>query len=82
MMKKLRKLFDYRNVQFDKFIAVLGEIAAEEERLSYLKRKLAKIDHNTDWWGWANTKQAIQDTTELLANLTARSNALRPEDWY
>lgn len=78
----IRKFFSYRDVRLNKYVALLGEIAAAEELLAYHKRKRAKIDHTSDWWGWAYTNEAIKDLTVEIANLTARANACRPDDWY
>lgn len=64
MKKILTTLFavdtDYKRARRFKF---MGEVYVADLHIAHLTQKLAGIDHTTDWNGYANWRQAIEDWT-------------------
>ncbi len=84
LFRQQRRYFKekFKELQLAKYVEVLGEIAAQEELLSYYKRQLKAVDQEVHFWEYARLKQAIQDTSEHAQVLNKRAHAIRPEDWY
>ena len=62
MKKILTALFtcdaDYKRSRRFK---LMGEVYVADLHIAHLTQKLAGIDHTTDWNGYANCRQAIED---------------------